>query len=70
MVIFIICHIGTIVSQSKTIDYSLLDNKINSGLAIPAELSFTLKGILPGDVVLVKTNVFRDRIKNNPDYSY
>lgn len=70
MVIFIICHIGTIVSQSKTIDYSLLDNKINSGLAIPAEESFTLKGILPGDVVLVKTNVFRDRIKNNPDYSY
>jgi hypothetical protein len=47
------------VGQIKTVEFDVVKNQINSGLALPSEEAFYIRGILPEGVELVEMTIFK-----------
>ncbi len=57
-------------AQVKTVPFDVIRNQLNSGMPLPAEESFNVKGILPAQVRLVQLDIHRGRQRKEPDFSY
>lgn len=47
------------MAQIKSVELDVVKNQINSGLALPSEEAFYIRGILPDDVEMVELTIFK-----------
>ncbi|MFN3800302.1 hypothetical protein [Belliella pelovolcani] len=72
LLLFTICIISLQVSkaQIKSINYDVVSNEINSGVVLPAEEPFYIKGTLPRGIEYVKIRINRPGKSANQAESY
>lgn len=57
-------------AQIESVPFDIIKNQLNSGMPLPAESPFYVKGLLPQGVRLVQLEIHRGKVRNNPDHSY
>lgn len=55
-----------LLAQIKTVNYNILGNQLNEGLALPAEEKFAITGIIPSEIDWVEAHIHKGRIRNEP----
>ncbi len=71
--VFLFCLLsGSILAQEAltTINFDLLQNRLNGGKPLPAEEKFYIRGAIPSRVELVKVTLYPSKKSQNAGYSY
>lgn len=58
------------VAQNQLVSFDLINNQLNNGARLPAEESFTIKGLVPKSVKAVTLDIYRGKVSGSPYYSY
>lgn len=56
--------------QVESVSFDIIKNQVNSGMPLPAEDPFYIKGLLPRGVRMVQLDIHRGNVRNTPDYGY
>lgn len=57
-------------AQNQLVSFDLINNQLNNGSPLPAEETFTIKGLVPKTVKAVTVDIYRGKVSGKPDYSY